>query len=210
MTVAGHLHIGPVAAAAACTLVAQAMRDNPTHVAVFGPDAELRQQRLHVFFSTVLPWIARHGRLLAAVDAGTQGPPVGVFGLLPPGRCRPAPLQALRLASRILRQQGPATGTRCLRWLRAWQAHDPPIAHWHLGPLAVAPARQGQGIGTALLRHGLAQATATPCHLETDLPRNVALYQRLGFSVVAQHAVLGAPNWFMQRRSDAARQTQTG
>jgi hypothetical protein len=36
-------------------------------------------------------------------------------------------------------------------------------------------------------------------YLETDKARNVGLYQRFGFEVVGEQAVLGMPNWFMRR-----------
>ena len=183
---------------AACALLAQAMRDNPTHIAVFGPDAPRRQRRLHAFFSAMLPWLARNGRLFGAL---VQGRLEGVFGMLPPAHCQPRGVELWRLGLALLRGQPLATQQRMMRWLLAWRRNDSPEAHWHLGPLAVRPASQGQGVGSALLRHGLAIADATPalCHLETDLPRNVRLYQSLGFAVVSQQTVLGVPNWFMQR-----------
>ncbi|MCK9516635.1 MAG: GNAT family N-acetyltransferase [Ottowia sp.] len=195
------LQIRPAAAThAACALLARAMRDNPTHVAVFGRDAQQRAQRLHVFFGGVLPWIAGHGLLLAASEGSRL---VGVFALQPPPRCRPAGWQLLRLGLRIVRGQSPAQIWRMLRWLHAWRKNDAQVAHWHLGPLAVAPASQGRGVGSALMRHALQIVDAQPalCHLETDLPRNVALYTRFGFDVTSQKTVLGVPNWFMQRRA---------
>lgn len=34
---------------------------------------------------------------------------------------------------------------------------------------------------------------------ETDKFQNVRLYQKFGFSVVAEAEILGVPNWFMSR-----------
>jgi GNAT superfamily N-acetyltransferase len=59
------------------------------------------------------------------------------------------------------------------------------VPHWILWLVAVDPDRQGQGIGTSLLRPMLARAdeTGTPCYLETLDGRTVSLYGRLGFEV---------------------------
>lgn len=194
----GALDIRPADPQAAGPLVARAMNDNPTHRAVFGADALRRQQRLQAFFGVMLPWISTHGVLLGAFVDGRL---VGVLGLLPPGRCQPRGWQLLRLGIGLLRGQGPLRALRLLRWLLAWRRADPALAHWHLGPLAVAPDRQRRGLGTALLAQGLARVDAARglAHLETDLPRNVVLYERLGFAVTTQKTVLGVPNWFMQR-----------
>jgi GNAT superfamily N-acetyltransferase len=58
--------------------------------------------------------------------------------------------------------------------------------------VGVDPERQGQGVGSAIIREGLALADreSRPCYLETSEPRNLAFYQRLGF-VVLQEAILG-------------------
>jgi ribosomal protein S18 acetylase RimI-like enzyme len=56
----------------------------------------------------------------------------------------------------------------------------------YLQALGVGPGYQGRGIGTALLRDGLAKADAADevVYLETSLERNVRLYGRQGFTVV--------------------------
>lgn len=36
-------------------------------------------------------------------------------------------------------------------WLSTWARIDPIVPHWHLGPLAVDPTWQKQGIGTQLM-----------------------------------------------------------
>jgi ribosomal protein S18 acetylase RimI-like enzyme len=55
--------------------------------------------------------------------------------------------------------------------------------HAYLPFIAVHPARQGTGVGTALLRHRFAEldATHTPAYLEASSGRSAALYARLGF-----------------------------
>lgn len=72
---------------------------------------------------------------------------------------------------------------------------------WHLDSVAVAPRLQGRGIGSALIKFGLEQASGTAIVLETGTPRNVPLYERLGFHVVEESdPPEGGPHvWFMRR-----------
>lgn len=79
----------------------------------------------------------------------------------------------------------------------------PPAPHAHLVFLGVAPAAQGAGFGSALLKHTLARVDAqrTPAFLETTTARNVALYRRHGFEVTGEfEAPGGGPRfWCMAR-----------
>jgi ribosomal protein S18 acetylase RimI-like enzyme len=82
-----------------------------------------------------------------------------------------------------------------------------PMPHWYLQAVGVDPGRHGQGIGTALVREGLARAERdrVPVYLETETERNVAFYAHLGFRVLEQHAVEALdrlPVWLM--RADPA------
>jgi len=74
---------------------------------------------------------------------------------------------------------------------------------WHLDSVAVAPGWQGRGIGSALIEFGLANAreSGTAMVLEIGSPRNVVLYERLGFHVVEEaDSPEGGPHvWFMRR-----------
>ncbi|MFE6779993.1 GNAT family N-acetyltransferase [Streptomyces sp. NPDC057702] len=70
---------------------------------------------------------------------------------------------------------------------RAMAAHRPRGAAWFLGTVGVDPARQGGGLGRAVLAPGLAAAEreGVPAYLETS-EENVRFYQRLGFEVDAR------------------------
>jgi GNAT superfamily N-acetyltransferase len=61
-----------------------------------------------------------------------------------------------------------------------------PRPHWYLMLLGVEPARQGQGLGGALIAPVLANAHAAglPCYLETMTELDVAFYRKHGFKVV--------------------------
>ena len=81
-------------------------------------------------------------------------------------------------------------------------------AHAYLWFLGVAPAAQGRGVGSALLRAANARldADGLPAYLETGTTRNVALYERHGFKVISEHkARADAPNMWSMWREPAPR-----
>ena len=84
------------------------------------------------------------------------------------------------------------------------QAHDEipkGRPHYYLWWLAVEPAKQGQGIGSALLAPGLAEADQRrlPVYLETHAEKNVDYYQKRGFTLArkANVAKYNLPFWCM-------------
>ena len=58
---------------------------------------------------------------------------------------------------------------------------------WDIYWMAVAPERQGQGIGSRLIQPVLTQADKdrVPWYLETQTERNVSFYRKRGFEVVS-------------------------
>jgi len=182
---------------AAARLAARALRDNPSQVAVHGDDPDQRVRGLEILCRLSL--VARRYPALAAYRDGAL---VGVLSAAPPGACTPSLLQQLRMAPSLLRFK-PETLARVARYGAAWQQHEPKERHWHVGPVAVEPALQGQGIGSAMLARFCTRMDerGDQAYLETDTPANVALYRRFGFDVIAEAAILGAPYWFMRRRS---------
>lgn len=64
--------------------------------------------------------------------------------------------------------------------------YHPSEPHWYLPLIGVDDAYQGQGLGSALLRHALAECDSDrlPAYLESSNPRNISLYQRHGFRLI--------------------------
>lgn len=84
-----------------------------------------------------------------------------------------------------------------------------PEPHWYLLVLGVDPQLQGRGLGSALVREGLARADQAncPCYLETSNERNLAFYERHGFTML-ESATLGdggSPAWAMRREPQGLR-----
>jgi ribosomal protein S18 acetylase RimI-like enzyme len=78
-----------------------------------------------------------------------------------------------------------------------------PQPHWHLAWLGVEPGQQGQGIGSTLVRQMTtrAEADGLACWLFTFAPRNVPIYERLGFHVTLDTTLpsSGLRLWVMAR-----------
>lgn len=81
--------------------------------------------------------------------------------------------------------------------------HEPPEPLLYLSHIGVVPEHQGEGLGTALMRDGLAREDhhGASTWLETSRAKNVAYYERFGFrTVVDEDAPNGGPHvWFMRR-----------
>lgn len=202
-TRASELEIGPVNAHEIDAVVAvfsRGMRDNPIHIAVYGPDPEVRRQKIERSFGSAARVLRLDQHMLVARNG--DGAIVGACGMMPPGGCRPNLQQQLRLLPLIL-GSGLSTALRTMRWLGAWTKADPDEPHWHVGPLAVDASLQGQGIGSRLMEVFCARMdeAGEDAYLETDKSINVTFYQRFGFEVVREQEVLGMPNWYMLRRA---------
>ena len=92
---------------------------------------------------------------------------------------------------------------RAMRVGEAMAKNHPNTPHWYLRYAAVLPAAQGKGWGGLALRAGIdmAEADGLPIYLETASADNVSLYQRFGFTVIAEWDVAGGgPHfWSMLR-----------
>ena len=80
-----------------------------------------------------------------------------------------------------------------------------PGKYWYLQMLGVDPQYQGQGFSSRLLKPMLARADRErlPCFLETQLEKNVSLYQHFGFRVVEEGTIPGSNvhSWAMMREA---------
>lgn len=91
-----------------------------------------------------------------------------------------------------------------------------PNPHWYLSAVGVSPDRQGEGLGSALVRSGLRRADDDNVlvYLETETEDNVRFYEHLGFDVVEQitATALDLPVWLMTRPPPApgAQSSNTG
>lgn len=189
---------------AACKVVGLAFADNPNTLMITRGD---RARARRVTESGAR--FAKLGRRYSHVLVGEHGGRViGVLNAIGWPNCQLSVTEKLQIAPLMIRVSGLGL-PRALTMMRVWAKHDPSAPHWHVGPIGVHPELQGRGIGKALLTAfiEMADAQASAAYLETDVDRNVALYEQFGFKVIAQENISSVNNRFMWREA-AARATE--
>lgn len=174
--------------------IARAFRGDPIHAWMFpGEGVEERFRRFVEVFDRL---VAERGWLWIT-DAGAA---VALWA--PPGT--EDEYAQIELAARPVMLELAGDGGARYDSFWAWaDSHRPPEPHWYLDHIAVLPERQGEGLGVALVEHGLALAGAdgVPAFLETARERTVGFYERRGFVVCDEGMTPGGgPRvWFLRR-----------
>ncbi len=77
----------------------------------------------------------------------------------------------------------------------AMAQYHPDVPHWYLPLIGADPARQGRGIGSALMSHALARCDreGVAAYLESSNPQNIPLYRRYGFEILGTIQVGSSP-----------------
>ena len=181
-------------------MLALAFLDDPIYHTLI-PDPNDRRRSLDALWTALITTSSRYGMVDTTPDIA------GVACWLAPGNADLSMWQMIRTGLALPRamMQFPADSRK--RFLEMVNRTDRvrrqnmPEPHWYLWALGVEPARQGQGIGGALLAHGMARADreARPCYLETETESNVAFYARREFEIVHEGEIVGLRLWSMLR-----------
>ena len=159
-----------------------------------GEDEEIEiEERLVRAFDLFMEGPIRLGMVWEA-GAGT-----GALILIPAGQMNAVEDGNQAMRTVYERADGARRFDRLWDWVESKHPEEPLAL---LDSVAVEPAEQGRGIGSALIRSGLdrARAAGHGAWIETGNPRNVPLYERHGFRVVEDaDAPGGGPHiWFMR------------
>ena len=173
--------------------LARAFEDDPVFTWVF-PRDHSRREWSRRFFALRLRHMLPQEEIYAV-------PGVGVAAWTLPGRWE---LGVREFLSQLRVTPGIGLGVpRVLRGMTRMESRhpdDPP--HFYLAHLGVDPARQGEGIGSALMGPVLraCDADGVPAYLESSKERNLDFYARHGFRVTEQVVLpKGPPVWLMWR-----------
>ena len=182
-------------------VLARAFGKDPFWVHLAG-DAPERGQRMREGWNGLL----RHtsDRLSATYTTDDHA---GVALWHPPGYGGAGFIDSLRILPSVIRLAGGLGRlreiSRAVAALEERRRIHVPMPHFYLSALGVEPARQGEGIGTALMQPALdrADSAGVPAYLETATARNVLLYERQGFAVIEELTVSGSDvhGWLMRR-----------
>jgi ribosomal protein S18 acetylase RimI-like enzyme len=166
------------------TVLADAFYDDPM-LSWLMPNDRTRRAQLRRYFGIELRYytLAR-GRVWTTADLA------GAALTLPP--------RAWRAPTRVTLLEGSAFLTHLIRASRVGAAMEwrhVRGAHYYVRDVGVLPSRQGQGLGSALLRPTLERCDreGLPAYLEASSERSAALYERLGFKVTRELRVGGSP-----------------
>jgi ribosomal protein S18 acetylase RimI-like enzyme len=177
-------------------VLARAFDDDPIFRAML-PDDARRRHALPILFRE---WT----RLLhLPLDAAwTTDDVTGGALWAPPGKWKIGLLDEAKMAPKMLG----ALGSRVVASLRVLFAiesrHPKGPPHHYLRVLGCDPTRQGQGIGSRLLRPVLEQCDAKrePAYLESSNEKNLPFYRRHGFETIDEVVThLGPRIWLMWR-----------
>jgi ribosomal protein S18 acetylase RimI-like enzyme len=160
-------------------MLVRAFDDDPVSNFMFAGQRR-RHAGLHSFFASQL----RHQYLpLGHVYTTEDHSGAALWG--PPGRERHGVQELLQLLPTAPYLISGHTA-RALRLMFKVESLHPTEPHWYLFTLGAAPERQGQGVGSALLRSMLTHIdeAGEPAYLESSKERNVPLYARFGFEVI--------------------------
>jgi ribosomal protein S18 acetylase RimI-like enzyme len=185
---------------AAARVLAAAFRDNPGILSVLPGLSEATRLRLltpcMVGFTKSL---LRYGVVEVVRDNAEI---VGVSLSFRPGEY-PAPFFATVMQAPGPLRAGLRTALRFIRVDHEMRKRHPHYRHWYLWLLGVLPERQGQGVGSALLKalSARAEADRVPCYLETDKASSVKIYERHGYRVEAEDVLpkIDLKLWYMKR-----------
>ena len=164
------------------------------------PDGRTRRRFLRGFFHAAFEDSHQSGELRIAED---EGEVCGVAVWYPPGRVRDPTGPAVDNALAALHD---ADLDRLAALREATIDHDPIKPHFYLWLMAVAPERQGAGIGGALLTAVLdiCDERQTLAYLEATGSENRRLYERYGFEATGEIRLPEGPTkWPMLRPPQA-------
>lgn len=198
----------PDECAQAGALLGRAFQDDPLWRATF-PDPDKRPELLVAMF-TGLTKTTVAARGLAETTPGIDavalwlppGKDFGFWAMVKSGFALPRFAMSLPAPDRnrmmaVLRQLGKRKKALM------------PDPHWYLAAIGVDPERQGEGLGSTLVKAGIRRADHenTSVYLETETAGNVGFYQHLGFEVLEQVTAAGLdlPVWLMIRRPPSLR-----
>jgi ribosomal protein S18 acetylase RimI-like enzyme len=185
----------------AAAVLGRAVVDDPLFVALL-PDAQQRVSGVPLMMEMFLRLGLAHG------EVWVTPPPIrGVACWLPPAH---STITEEDRNAAGWQEVGNALGRATVDRIQAFFGDRDdavgslaPQPHWHLTWLGVEPGHQGQGIGSALVRQMTTRADAegTACWLFTFAPRNVPLYEHLGFRVTLDTILpsSGLRLWVMAR-----------
>lgn len=147
-------------------------------------------------FELTVPSCIGHGLTFVAEDGS------GAASWLPPGVALESPVTPSVVLKGLV-EYGPGSLLRALATLVQSQRRHPKEDYYYLFTIGALRSARGRGVGSALMREGLARCDADhmPAYLESSNLKNLPFYRKHGFEVVDELrlAMNGPTLWLMWR-----------
>jgi ribosomal protein S18 acetylase RimI-like enzyme len=169
---------------AAASTLAEAFATDPL-LEILAPDPVRRAKLGHPMMAVLLAYGLRYGRVWGNDDASAvaiwlhpESGPMTMLRMLRAGMWRAPFILGLDGMGRMSKAMSATEGFHK-------QVEGP---HWYLMTVGTRTARQGQGLGSALVEMGMSYAddAGVPCYLETGTDSNIAFYRKRGFEIIGQ------------------------
>lgn len=160
------------------------------------PDPERRRATYSGWFSVITHAILPRKSIFTTADGD------GATVWVPPGQPIADDMEAFASSMMAV---SPADAERFGTLLGISEEYKPEDPHWYLFFIGTVPDRQGQGLGSALLRDVLdhCDRDGIPAYLESTCEQNRRLYERHGFTVTAELNLPNGPTGFAMWRDPA-------
>ncbi len=187
---------------AAGDMLARAFIDEPYEV-YLTPNESKRKKRLIHSFRFMVKYLVLYGEVYA-----TSSNLEGIAGWLPSRAALDSTWRVIRCGGiGLLFRVGIAYSRKQLALQKLFlqkETQYAPFPHYYLIPLGVDPIFQGKGFASKLMKPMLAwlDKNQLPSYLETELEKNVLMYQHFGYEIVEKGTILDTDvtYWCMLRK----------
>lgn len=205
MTETPLIRVSPERAPEVVAALCDAFHDYPVMRYVVGDAGEAYDDRLDALVGMfVSARVLLEDPILAIEDAGQV---VAVATTTPTGERRTHPDFPARREA-VWKILGDSAKARHEGLIEVWDRFNVPGLHLHLNMLGVRRSHAGRGLGRRLLDEVHAMSRRDPdstgVTLSTEDPKNVPLYQHIGYEIIGHSRVIDdLETWSFFRRDDA-------
>ena len=183
---------------AAGAIVGRALADSPSFHEVYPTNPGKRTAALAQIFGALLKAHAGHGRVFGAFG---QGSLLGVCAIREPGGCQLSAFEKLAFGKAVASAVSLGFSMSLQKMMSDIALRDQQVRHFHLGPLAVEPAYQRQGYGSALMQEFCRRVDVARevSATETDRKAVIPFLAKFGFKELTSAAIAGVSHAFLVR-----------
>ncbi|MFX1322167.1 MAG: GNAT family N-acetyltransferase [Promethearchaeota archaeon] len=190
----------------AAKILAKAFENDPLHIAYFPDPIKIIKQNYHLM-KFAIRYCLRYGKVYTT-SPNLEG--IALWRLIDPVEEQKDRLKRLfanwlsfRLA--VALSESVEKIYSIYDYIISTQYELVPSLHWYFFIMGVHPNFQGKGCASSLIKPMLARIDKEQlqCYLDTNIEKNVALYQHFGFKVLKKYQIPGTNviNWSMLRKN---------